>query len=464
MDEERYQDYLEDPAFDSVALANTDERKQFLDVCQVTFQAHKMHGEEIYNEIVDVDEWITFVSVLTQMGLLNLNSRFVTDMVRVSEEKWFFRSDGCGNMRNLVFGSLIPSCTVPSDIARFQRLEWLELRNVRNLPLEELSKLWQLRSLGVLGASLSLQESLRNVPENVKLHRLETLKLKGSPSFPLLHRCGAGLKTLIMTFDTQSDIQTFLELMASSELGCANSLSKLTIKCAAQNCLLQGHHLETLFLRVLPKFSNLSDLKLDESLDVTSLKFVADKIRSDGVDQKLVGSSSLKCIELTFQGPQGWRFGKDFNSDPHANQSLLTILKTFRTVIFLSVPGSMQLHPSLQYALIQNKAGRGILDDGSVSSLPPSVWPFLLKRAQQLIQRKKTGGFDNVYPRNMKNSIQTTGVYYLLREGPTLYGRTDLTSNSESDPPPKRQRQPDEEEPQKGEQTEIPWLGTASGA
>jgi hypothetical protein len=70
----------------------------------------------------------------------------------------------------------------------------------------------------------------------------------------------------------------------------------------------------------------------------------------------------------------------------------------------------------VEYALRINHAGRSLLIQDSKNnddrSIPVSVWPIVLKRV-------------DVFPK-MKNEIDFTGIYYLIRMGPAVANRQSI--------------------------------------
>ena len=103
--------------------------------------------------------------------------------------------------------------------------------------------------------------------------------------------------------------------------------------------------------------------------------------------------------------------------NPKEKAALLGLLKSVNSIYNL---GNSYYDSDVEYALLINHAGRRIVEgsggDSGGRSLPLSVWPTILERACS----KSPNSYDH----------RPSGLYYLLRNGPVLFGRPDLGSTT----------------------------------
>mmetsp|Transcript_5386 Transcript_5386/g.12783 ORF Transcript_5386/g.12783 Transcript_5386/m.12783 type:complete len:453 (-) Transcript_5386:832-2190(-) len=142
--------YLDDPVFDDMPMPNKEERQTFLCVCRRSFDIirHKNTG---------YSDWKVFVSLLLQMGLVDLarTEAFYDYLERkvnsngCSDGSWCFNTckDGRIDRLRLEPGSI--DAKIPAIIRRLDGLKVLNLtgQNVNSLHLEEISLIPHLQEL-----------------------------------------------------------------------------------------------------------------------------------------------------------------------------------------------------------------------------------------------------------------------------------------------------------------------------
>jgi hypothetical protein len=271
---------------------------------------------------------------------------------------------------------------------------------------------------------------------SVEFPHLKSLSLCGTPSFQMIYRCVA-LENLALFFGDQNEIDFILNILQSPGLCFAETLR--SIEFTGGHCQMKDHHLETLFFQIVPRFPNLNKMEfLGSTLKIMSFKVIADRIRSEKSCLSL--NKSLRCVR--FFGYYSSEELVQINEDPGIKGALLTFLQSYVTIDHIDIPRGIKIYPEWEYALIRNMVGRRILRESGVwsdgngsSSLPLSIWPLVLQRAQEKCDKKFTC-------QQSRTSAKATGIYYLLREGPALVGRRVMVSNSDGClPQPKRQRQ-----------------------
>ena len=116
--------------------------------------------------------------------------------------------------------------------------------------------------------------------------------------------------------------------------------------------------------------------------------------------------------------------------NPKEKAALLGLLKSVNSIYDL---GDSYYDSDVEYALLINHAGRRIVEgsggDSGGRSLPLSVWPTILERACN--KSPPPTIFERASSKSpIKRHICPTGLYYLLRNGPVLFGRPDLGSTT----------------------------------
>lgn len=196
-----------------------------------------------------------------------------------------------------------------------------------------------------------------------------------------------------------------------------------------------GQHVKFLLLKEISFLPQLQELRM--VLNTTSLKVIATPIRSD--ESRIASKSSLHNVHFLEDNSWGERQLRRINEDTEIKTALLTFLNFFVTIDTIKFPRGIQIKSDddWKYELIKNMVGRRILEgirvEDRFSSLPLSVWPTILQRAQQKTDERfgaETVGNNFLLP------AKATEICHLLREGPALIGRRVLVGNSDGCPPP----------------------------
>ena len=117
-------------------------------------------------------------------------------------------------------------------------------------------------------------------------------------------------------------------------------------------------------------------------------------------------------------------FQQKLRNDPKEKSAFLIFLQTFNTIISIGRTGYHRYDSDVEYALRTNHAGRILVESkSSVGSLPLSIWPKILKLSYQVSK-------DMYWSHEGTEKTNATGLYYLLREGSALIGRSNLGSPS----------------------------------
>jgi hypothetical protein len=215
------------------------------------------------------------------------------------------------------------------------------------------------------------------------------------------------------TFDTL-DLRNFIN--TEKDLMHIQSLDSRFAK-RVRHLRLFRFDLGTLSLETLSRFPNLHTLHLPR-IDIDFLAAYVE--RGDAVPL-----DSLCRLNFGYYGSADIQ--EFIETVPSGKQILLQFLKIFHCVVTLNY-NYFLVDPDIRYALIVNRVGRRLVESSghgggrtshgtdnnkSKESLPCSVWPLVLKRAQST--RKGIP--------DLSKSETITGLYYLLREGPVLYYR-----------------------------------------
>ena len=330
----------------------------------------------------------------------------------------------------------------------------LNLPDFAYLDLEMISLLTKLHTLKIEGPVIGKRSGLLS---SVKLPQVKELYLEGCPgSCEMLSSCVA-LEKLHLTLSRQSQVDPMLGILCSGDFCFAETL-KLLEFCGSDGVFgvfgdydgdyveMKSHHNAMLLLQIVPRFPNLFQLSFHIAIDAISLKDHVNQIRSGN---SCIISKSLRNVEMCID----WHLEQK-------SQFLLTLLETFHTIDSIIIYNYAvcnhndcldEQDSDLKYALSANMAGRRILegwgidgDEDGDSSIPLSVWPVVLARAQRKIDRAFYGNNCREDPIICRRRFRATGLYYLLREGPALMGRRDQVeqpSNENKDEcPSKRQR------------------------
>jgi hypothetical protein len=265
--------------------------------------------------------------------------------------------------------------------------------------------------------------------------------------------------------ESESEIKRYFDILRSPDSRLAEALEVIQI-VGDQDRGINISHLKTLFFQVIPRLSNLRTLALFRC-DGKNIVDIAKQIRNG----ELFLTSPIQSLDQVhwFNTPSAEN-PIAANEDPGLQATIPTFLKTFHTIVIMTFPKGMKIRPEWEYGMIQNLAGRRLLEGsnivaderGSVSNgLPLSAWPIILQQFQREIDRAPAKN-DPPLPESWWEELRTnqskaisskaTGIYYLLREGPALIGRLDLNGRpkgvsdglsevvSEGSPSPARKR------------------------
>jgi len=453
---------LSDVVFDDMAMSNKADRKKFRRVCQRSCDEQEVpRGNK---RSVVFEDWKVYLSVLLQMGCLDIHRRRADRYVPALRDTCGYNTDADGRICYLIVSPRTP-CDFPKGFHRLDRLKDLQIHcdNITSLPLRELNSLQKLEHLGVHSISRVLSDSLcGRLQEAQKLTRVKTLWLDNRHSFQMLSLCPS-LEELRFDSKSSGDLDPLLNHLGSTEMENLQSMDLASMK-------FNGEQLAKLILEIVPRFPNFEKLRFS-CCCTTDIRVLLDRLRSG----KSWGMpKSLRRFATIFDD-------MDPSSDPVFKADTLTLFKFFPTLdsIDWSVDDAdfyemdydgklgFRTDPDWVYAVVKNTVGRRIVERGGGSSssrLPLSVWPIILQRAQQEFcgfdedgNRKfcqKFGYYDWFDENDRREfcqkfeflagetaeSLAATGIYYLLRKGSALIGRRDLVDGPERPPPSKRQK------------------------
>lgn len=198
-----------------------------------------------------------------------------------------------------------------------------------------------------------------------------------------------------------------------------------------QKLYITGQTVKALPIKELCSIPRLLELKMD--FDIMSLKVIADQI-SDQIPSEEPFAASKSLRRLMFVGSENWEKVYEDSETKAALQTILDFFITIDTVRINRYDANTSCKEDWEYALLKNKVGRRILeekgysnDGDESSSLPLSIWPTMLERAQmETGEESKTVYCNDELPRAQQETnerAKATGIYYLLREGPVLFTR-----------------------------------------
>jgi len=400
---------LTDPVFDDMAMSEMADRRRFRSVCFETYMELVKWGDGTKLKWVVFEEWKVYVSLLLQVGIWDLRDENTIKNIFDGRKGYMYsirikRSDDETDSR--INSLTVDDCyNLPKGLHRLNCLKTLTIRSgyIKSLSLQEISSIPELKRLDLYNAPKDLLDNLCGHPEAEKLQRVTTLSFG----------CGGNVR--------EDELAKFV-------------------------------------LEVVPRFPSLERLDLCFSFDYANFKVLAERLRNG---DSLAIPKTLRTLGLTlFDNVQNPTFKAD----------MLTLLKFFPTIDDVAFGGDygkeilrdgfgygmkgdpdtdLRKDPEYRYALAKNMAGRRIVQNGG-GSLQLSAWPIVLERAQRIIRQRATkivwdedeyGDSDDRYcnspvklrpgesREDLAECLSVSGMYYLLREGPALIGRSDLQQN-----------------------------------
>jgi len=375
------------------------------------------------NNVAFID-WVVLVSVLSQAGIVDLDEmqEGIVDLHDkekdyrdlIYHDDWFYDVDDDGRIIELSIGNKedLDPLDVPAGIARLEKLTDIDVYNCRSLPVNELSRLPYLQALHLDGCS----DLLENFPAQMELKYLKTLDLRisqfqsSSLFLPWMAGQLPNLERLVFRDMQKKETNFILDALRNLDVCFQNSLKHFGMA----RCELNDNQLETILFEIVPKFRNISTLRLVGN-EIQSVQSIVDRVKSD--DKTCIVSKSIRHLDLRKSPVMN-----KMKEDPKEKTAILSFLQTFNTVCNLGGCEVGDYDPDVEYALRINHAGRSIVEGSVDRSLPLTVWPIVLERSFG-----KSGHIYDYY--DIKEQKNPTGLYYLLREGPALAGRVELSSD-----------------------------------
>jgi hypothetical protein len=376
----------------------------------------------IPNQIISKDRSI-LGAILLKTGHMDLNEKdlkaYFWGNGKINSNKWSCYIDDDGHIRSLNLSSHnADPFDLPPSIILLVRLTRLSVQCCRLLPVE-LSKLQNLQSLHLDRRS----ELVINFPFQMELRKLEMIHLDStslpeSTSSPFFVWLTTKLPSLIELgfcnyyIGETSRILDFLQTVEETRF--KDNLKSLIVFDCNQDWNPFGTLFQTLMLNILPRFPNLDSMRLNGN-NIESVQPIVEKSETE---QTVV--STLRVLSI--YDTSVIEISKD---DPKERAAAMSLVKTYSYVYNLGGKNKEDYPSDLEYELRLNHAGRGRLVGKGVGNndrpIPLSLWPTILERAYE----KSDKIYDDWYSEGEKNA---TRLYYLLREGPALLGRTELFS------------------------------------
>ncbi|VEU36052.1 unnamed protein product [Pseudo-nitzschia multistriata] len=342
---------------------------------------------------MDLADGVALVSALAAIGIINLRDNLRIDFEKHSKHTapvWFYQMDDEGRVKRLrIGGSMIyfdgrndeDNFDLPSEIAHLDQLEELSVVNCRSLPID-IQHLTNLEILVFLRCDFNQQPFWQHgrVDEyglfGVELQHVTGIGIiececfSSRPFFTWMTTKLPRLKNVQCGCLQNSEIDSFLGRLRTTNVRFREKLRYLTIDSSKLN----DRQLETLLIDVLPSFSSVNYLNLYRN-KIQSCQSVVNRIhKDDGI--RFVPNS---IVAASFRGNP---IEETIRSDRREKSAMLSLLKTFSTIINLGKFHEGDYDPDVEYALRINHAGRSIIEgETDVRCLPLSIWPFLLEKA-----------------------------------------------------------------------------------
>ena len=171
---------LPDAVLDDLGLTDNEETRTFFDVCCESFllikHKHKCDDSKC------TDDWIFFVSLLLQMGFVDINDTedFYSKLRNpLSRDRWCFRHDENGRICCIRLEPKTANQKIPGIIRRLDGTKSLFLsgKNVSALHLEGVSPLPRLEELNMVWIKGTLKRFVEQIPiESPPVHRFKSLQ------------------------------------------------------------------------------------------------------------------------------------------------------------------------------------------------------------------------------------------------------------------------------------------------
>jgi hypothetical protein len=392
-----------------------DDRGKFLTICH----------NSIPEKVAFIDGAVVML-ILIKVGLVDLND-VENDRIDFDvSHMWSYEIDtDDGRIKSLTIrgNDNLDQYELPTIVCHLTRLFELCLHCCEKLPVE-LSKLPCLEKLELVRSSDIFDD---NFPSEMVLKELKILTFKycqfpqphTSPFFvwltkqlPLL----AALHFLHMEDDAIDPILDVLRSTPSDNISFRDTLECLTIA----ECKLDENHFETIWIDIVPKLPKVSSLNLFLN-NIQSVGSFVDKMKSD--TKSCFPSNKAVRSLLLLPNP----ILDNIKDDPEEKAALVSFLQRFHTIWDIYGFHTESNDSDIDYELRINHAGRKILEDGSVGSrsLPLSLWSTILERSYKKSDKQTS----QIYfkRKNDTTTKNATGLFYLLRNGPALIGRSDLS-------------------------------------
>ena len=264
----------------------------------------------------------------------------------------------------------------------------------------------------------------QNMPEGIQLDGLKSIMLEAShflspPTLELVINQLYRLEELYLGLGNKEDSDRVLRSLQNDDYCFRHSLKLLDFQC----CQLKEEGLETLLFDVLPRFPILRELEVFHS-EIESLRAIESRIKQSNY---AIPENRLRKLDF-YMNP----VIEKLNDDPKEKYAFMTILNTFNEISYVKF-WCDEYGPDIEYLLRINHAGRKFIygeGDGETTKKPvktiqPGLWPKILERAYEKSDTIVSGS--NTFDGRKKCS---TGIFYLLRNGPILQDIIALRQDS----------------------------------
>jgi hypothetical protein len=339
-------------------------------------------------------------------------------------------------------------------IHQLDALESLTLTSCKSLP-QDMVKLRSLRKLTLIGC-----KRLDTFPPTMKhMDQLRELRILGIiPMIPpyILEQiaCLSDLQVLQFSFHSQNEEEElfYLQALASPGLRFAPSLRELNLN----RCHISNDGFRFLLSRVVPNFPNLKVLSLCQN-SINSFQGIASLTEDSGAHgrrgHQRDGLELPSLEQLIVSENPIWSASEESIVASNERDILALLLKNNAprlTYIGYRFERSCLRSPQVQHWLDVNRCGRWLIDRGTtlqgpsqhhstgrvgapvvevardIDGCPIAVWAILLSRANMYFTQNTNSVGDEMDTSKgrLLAERQSSTIYYLLRHGPALVGRT----------------------------------------